>query len=67
MNAMRATNLAWIALVVMAMRAAAWAGDGFEPPDIQKARNWYAIVAAVVAALAVCVIAFKNSKRTHLD
>ena len=67
MNAMRAIRLVWTALVVAAIRAAAWAGDGFDPPDEGDALEWPALVAAVIAVLAILVLAFKNSKRTHLD
>ena len=67
MNAMRRIRLVWTAFVIAAVGAAAWAEDGFEPPEIESTTHWYAIVAAVVALLAICVLAFKNSKRTHLD
>ena len=53
--------------MVAAIRAAAWAGDGFDPPDEGDALEWPALVAAVIAVLAILVLAFKNSKRTHLD
>jgi len=67
MDGMKAIRLLWTAFVIVAVGAAAWAEDGFKPPEITSTTHWYAIVAAVVALLAICVLGFKNSKRTHLD
>lgn len=47
--------------------SAALAGDGFEAPEIEKAIPWAAIGIAVGAVLAIVVVAFKGSGRTHLD
>ena len=45
----------------------ALAGDGFEAPVIEKAIPWAAIGISAVAVLAIAVVAFKSSRRTHLD
>jgi hypothetical protein len=42
-------------------------GDGFEAPVIEKATPWLAMGISVVAVLAIAVVAFKTSRRTHLD
>ena len=47
--------------------AAAFAGDGYQVPDIQKPAMWKPALVAVVALAAICVVAFKNARRTHLD
>ena len=54
-------------LILLVATCAAWAGDGFEPPEIKKADNWYVLAIAAVALAGICVVAFKNSKKTHLD
>ena len=38
-----------------------------EPPTIETSRPWMAVVYSVVALAGVCVVAFKNPKRTHSD
>ena len=43
------------------------ASDGFEPPVIKKGDYWYALAVALVALAGICVVAFKSSKKTHLD
>jgi len=53
--------------LVLAPGLAALADDGFSPPEPRSARLWQAYVAAIVAVLAICVLGFKNAKRTHLD
>lgn len=45
----------------------ALAGDGFEAPVIEKAIPWVAIGIGVIAVAAIAVVAFKSSRRTHLD
>ena len=45
----------------------ALAGDGFEPPVVEKAMPWLAIAVSAIAVLAIAVVAFKSSRRTHLD
>jgi hypothetical protein len=45
----------------------ALADDGFEAPVIEKATPWLAIGIAVIAAAGIAVVAFKSSRRTHLD
>ena len=36
-------------------------------PTIKVARPWMAVVYSVVALAGICVVAFKNPKRTHSD
>ena len=50
-----------------ALPAAALAADGYEPPEREYSPPWMAILYAVIFAAAVAAVAFKNSKRTHLD
>jgi len=38
-----------------------------EPPKIETSRSWVAVVYSVIALAGICVIAFKNPKRTHVD
>ncbi len=45
----------------------ALAEDGYAPPEAKKSGSWVALLVAVVAALAIAVVAFKSSRRTHLD
>ena len=55
-------------LIVLAATCAAWAtGDGFEPPKIEKGDYWSALAVVAVALTGICVVAFKSSKKTHLD
>ena len=37
------------------------------PPTVESKPPWLAIVFSFVFTVAVCVVAFKNSRRTHLD
>lgn len=59
--------LFWAGLVLLAATGAAWAGDGFKPPEIKRGDYLYAVLVAVAALAGICVVAFKNPKRTHLD
>jgi hypothetical protein len=38
-----------------------------EAPKIKTAMPWMAVVYSVVAFTGICVVAFKNPKRTHSD
>jgi len=38
-----------------------------KPPEIEGGVPWLAAVYAVIALLGICVVAFKDPKRTHLD
>ncbi|MCK4625541.1 MAG: hypothetical protein KAV00_09550 [Phycisphaerae bacterium] len=65
---MKAIPLLFLAcLILLAATCAASAGDGFEPPEIKKGDYWYALAVAAAAVAGICVVAFKNPKRTHLD
>jgi len=43
------------------------AGDGIEPEVLEPEFAWLALLYAVVSAVAIGVVAFKDAKRTHLD
>jgi hypothetical protein len=36
-------------------------------PALSAATPWAAIVVSLVAAVAICIVGFKSSHRTHLD
>jgi hypothetical protein len=59
----------WLAAAGAAAGAAqaAWAGEGFDPPKIEKNIDWIAYLIAAVAVVGILVVGFKNAKRTHLD
>lgn len=63
---MKAEKLLWIALLA-AEPAAALAADGYQAPAIERSGIWKPVLVIVVAVAAICVLAFKNAKRTHLD
>ena len=44
---------------------AAYAAD--EAPLIEPSKPWMAILLTVLATLLVCLVAFKSTRRTHLD
>jgi hypothetical protein len=53
---------------VLALTGAAWAaGDEFNAPEIQAKGGWVNWLIAVVFFFTLYGVAFKNSKRTHLD
>jgi len=55
-------------LAVMLLPVAGYAEeDGYVAPSVEPQRPWPAIAISAVFLCAVCGIAFKNSKRTHLD
>jgi hypothetical protein len=61
-------NLHWSALTILAGFATAWGqGDGYSAPALEHGPPWQAIVCAVAGLVAICAIAFKNARRTHLD
>ena len=55
------------AVVAATAHAAALAGDGFKPPTKDDGVNWMALVTAAIAVIAICVLAFKSARRSHLD
>ena len=58
----------WAAMVpIVGLARLAFAGDGYEPPGVEKPNYWWSILVAAVALAGICVIGFKNAKRTHLD
>ena len=59
---------AWLAALAAGARASsALADDGFETPQMEQPGTWKVVAVLLVALAAVCVVAFKNAKRTHLD
>ena len=65
MNGTKLFTPIWLALVLC---GTAMAGDGHTPaPVVDKPIPWIAILYAVVFLLGIVVIAFKGTKRTHLD
>lgn len=59
----------WAVLTILAATATnSWAAtDPHAAPDLEAPAPVLAIVYMLVAAGGVCVVAFKDSKRTHLD
>jgi len=55
------------AAVVLLAAGQALAGDGYYSPELDYSPPWLSILYALVGTVAVCVPAFKNAKRTHLD
>ncbi len=64
---MKAIVTLWTALVLAGAALVARAGDGYDIPTTERKVDWIAIAIAVVALVAVSALAFKNSKRSHLD
>lgn len=62
-------------LVYLVCASAVWAAPAAapapaappEPPVIEAANSWLTIAYAVVGLVGICVVAFKNARRTHLD
>lgn len=50
-----------------AWTATAWAGDGFEAKEIEPTPPWLSIFLSVLFVAAMCGVACKNARRTHLD
>jgi hypothetical protein len=67
--AMTMKKILMAAPVLLAALRPAWAadGEGVTPPTIESSTPWMAILYSLVAAVAICVLGFKNSRRTHLD
>lgn len=53
--------LAWLCAIASA------GDDGYAAKTIDPATDLLAIVYALAALAGICVVGFKNSKRTHLD
>ena len=49
--------------VALAAKAKAKAGA----PELESSTPFWPILCTVVALLGICVVAFKNAKRSHLD
>jgi len=63
---MKRIPLTALGVLVTATGAGA-AGDGFTADILESSVDWFAILYALVALAGICVVGFKNSKRTHLD
>ena len=59
----------WTILTILALAAVAMAqrGDGYSAPVLERGIPWQAYGCSVAGLLAICAIAFKNARRTHLD
>jgi len=56
-----------LAAVLLLTAGQALAGDGYYSPDLDYSPPWLSTLYALVATAAICVPAFKNARRTHLD
>jgi len=57
------------ALVLLAILAARTVrvGDGYQAPPTETKVPLLAIIYVLVALAGICVVAFRDAKRTHLD
>lgn len=55
------------AAMIGIMAASAMADDGYKIPDVKDPGNWQSVLIALVALGAICLVAFKNANRSHLD
>jgi len=51
-------------VVALAAKSKAKAGG---PPALQATTSFWPILCTAVALLGICVVAFKNARRSHLD
>lgn len=69
----RLTALLGVLLCTVGPAAVALAAKGAKapkntgPPELKASVSFWAILCALVALAGVCVVAFKNARRTHLD
>lgn len=67
----RVKKILMAAPVLLAVLKTAAAADGGgaapSPPQIESSTPWIAILYSLLAAVAICILGFKNSRRTHLD
>jgi hypothetical protein len=56
-----------VALASQASLAFAASSDGYQAAAVEPQTPWWAYLYAVVALAGICVVGFKNAKRTHLD
>ena len=68
-NAFMATARVFRTLSAGVLLTPAWAAanDGYAVEGMASATPWLAILYTVIALGGASVVAFKNSKRTHLD
>ena len=66
---MRIILILLLTLTAVMPAAVALAGraDGYEAPEIEAKPPWVAILYVFIALAGICVVGFKNAKRTHLD
>ena len=57
----------WAAVSLTVLVTPLLAARDDRPPTIDPKPPWSAIVFSFLFTVAVCVVAFKNSRRTHLD
>ena len=56
-----------ISILFPAASTALGQSDGYRVPVVENAVEVLAVVCAIVALAGICVVAFKDSHRTHLD
>jgi len=64
---MKATNLILAVMCVALASATALADDGYVAPPADGGSTLARVAALVLVVGAIAAIAFKNTKRTHLD
>jgi len=65
---MKTQKLFWTGLVSLICLSPALAASRSQgPPEIEWSPPWVAILYTIVFLVGICVVAFKNAKRTHLD
>jgi hypothetical protein len=65
MHGLARTCLAGLALLLPV--APAICQDKYTQPALEHKPSWAAVIYTVVALIAICVVAFKHARRTHLD
>lgn len=63
-------NNMWYVTVGLLLTLASYshaAADGYEAPEVESAMPWAGVILALVALVGVCMAAFHNPKRSHLE
>ncbi len=68
MNAKRILQvLVVLAVVALVTCPLAASDDRYKVPEPEQKGAWLGTIYAIVALAGICVVAFKNTHRTHLD
>ncbi len=54
-------------LMISASYAQAAGADGYQAPEVESTMPWAGVILALVALAGVCMAAFHNPKRSHLE